>query len=100
MVSVLLPLTKYIVVMLIHTSLKINSFAIVNQEHEFSFLQNIRKRSRKHTAMPAKAVTMTKEDEDIFLHNKNEQDNGVISRNTTPTFTNHTKFFFQSHRDK
>ena len=40
--------------------------------------------------MPAKAVTMTKEDEDIFLHDKIEQDNGVISHKNTPTFTNYT----------
>ena len=54
------------------------------------FLQNSQKDNRKHIAIPVKTVSMTTEDEDIFLNEHNEQDNGEISHNTMPTFTNYT----------
>ena len=39
--------------------------------------------------MPARTITMTKNDEDVFLPDKNEPDNGVISQKNT-SFTSST----------
>ena len=59
-------------------------------------LENSWKHHRKHIAMPARTITITKNDENVFLSDKNEPDNGVISQENTSFLSSTTNKIFSS----